>query len=207
MLVKNTISGPKIRKTTDVVANTYQGGKIPPLSSQTHTRGQKSAPVVSNTHQGGKNPPLSSQTHTRGGFSGKNPPFFQGGFSGKNRPFFRGGSSRQGRPSQPAKAASQPRVQPRVPQRSPANRRDRGAVAQWSGPRICNPKASRVDPGNGQKWDERLRERSIWPDPARKRNSRTSRGHPDGFRAVKRPFRVGFSDFPPGAKRLKPAGG
>ena len=60
---------------------------------------------------------------------------------------------------------------------------------------------------NCQKWHERIREGSIWPDPAGKRNCRTGRGHPDGFRAVKRPFRVGFSDFPPGAKRLKPAGG
>ena len=63
-----------------------------------------------------------------------------------------------------------------------------------------------VDPGNGQKWHERVREGSIWPDPAGKRNCRTGRGHPDGFRAVTRPFRVGFSDFPPGAKRLEPAG-
>ena len=50
-----------------------------------------------------------------------------------------------------------------------------------------------VDAGNGQKWHDRVREGSIWPDPAGKRNSRTGRGHPDGFRGLKRPFSVGFS--------------
>ena len=45
-----------------------------------------------------------------------------------------------------------------------------------------------IDSGNGQKWHERVREGSIWPDPAGKRNCWTGQGHPDGFRAVTRPF-------------------
>ena len=49
------------------------------------------------------------------------------------------------------------------------------------------------DTGNGQKWDERIREGSIWPDPAGKRNCRSNWVHPDGFRGLKRPFSVGFS--------------
>ena len=42
-----------------------------------------------------------------------------------------------------------------------------------------------VDRGNGQNWHERVREGSIWPDPAGKRNFRTGWGHPDGFRDAK----------------------
>ena len=76
--------------------------------------------------------------------------------------------------------ASHQRVQPGVLPRFQANRQDRRAVAQWSGPRICNPMGWSVDPGNGQKLDERVREGSIWPDQAGKRNPGT-----DGFRDPK----------------------
>ena len=71
-----------------------------------------------------------------------------------------------------------------------ANRRDRRAVAQWSGPRICNPKGWSVDLEDGQKLDERVREEPIWPDLAGKQNPSSNRDHPDGFRDLKHLFSI-----------------
>ena len=72
----------------------------------------------------------------------------------------------------------------------PDKGRDCRAAAQWSGPRICNPKGWSVDPGNGQKWDKRVQEGSVWPDLAKKRNLNSNWDNPDGFRDLKRPFSI-----------------
>ena len=59
-----------------------------------------------------------------------------------------------------------------------------------TGPRICIPRVSAVEPPNVQKRHGPVQEGSVWPDLAKNRNPSSNWDHLDGLRCLKQTFSV-----------------